>query len=124
TLTREQCRVQAVAIGPATATVVGALLDHRPEDRLRAAGRLVRLAQTCSAERLERACLRAQAFGATDYATVKRILAEGLDQQPLPLARSSPAGAWPEQRPAPPRAYAFVRQASEFVSALFGGGLR
>jgi hypothetical protein len=121
TLTREQCRLQAGAIGPATAMVVGALLDHRPEDRLRAAGRLVRLAQTCTAERLERACLRAQAFGATDYATVKRILHEGLDQQPLPPALGLPAVAGPEQSAAPPRAYAFVRHASEFVTALLGG---
>jgi transposase len=117
TLTRDHCRQQAQAIGAATASVVNTLLDHRPEDRLRAAGRLVRLAHTYTPERLERACLRAQAFGAADYPTVKRILQDGLEQQAL----SGAGVADPEPCLAPPRTYAFVRQASEFVSALFGG---
>jgi len=121
TLTRAQCRQQAGAIGAATASMVDALLAHRPEDRLRAAGRLVRLAQVYTPQRLERACLRAQAFGAADYATVKRILQEGLDQQPLPAPLSVAPVPWLPQSADPPRAYAFVRQASEFVSALFGG---
>lgn len=123
TLTREQCRAHAALIGPATAAVVGALLDHQPEDRLRVAGRLVRLATTTPPERVERACARAQAFGATDYATVKRILHEGLDAQALPLARGPGAPSVPgtEASPSTVRAYTFVRQASEFVSALFGG---
>jgi ribonuclease BN (tRNA processing enzyme) len=40
-LTREGCQAQANAIGPATATLVQELLDHRPVDRLRVAGRLL-----------------------------------------------------------------------------------
>ncbi len=114
TLNREQCRLRAAAIGPATAAAVGALLEHRPEDRLRAAGRLLQLAQTTSPARVERACARAQAFGVSDYATVKRILQEGLEQQALPLVAPAPADS-------PPRAYTFVRQAGEFMSALLGG---
>ena len=114
TLSRERCRLQAAAIGPATAAVVDGLLDHRPEDRLRAAGRLLQLVQTTSPARLERACARAQAFGVGDYATVKRILQEGLEQQALPLVAPAPADS-------PPRAYTFVRQAGEFMSALLGG---
>jgi transposase len=114
TLSRERCRLQAAAIGPATAAVVDGLLDHRPEDRLRAAGRLLQLVQTTSPARLERACARAQAFGVGDYATVKRILQEGLDQHVLPLVAPAPADS-------PPRAYTFVRQAGEFMSALLGG---
>ncbi|MCL4543985.1 MAG: hypothetical protein M1118_05200 [Chloroflexi bacterium] len=35
----------ADAIGPATTAVVGALLEYRPEHRLRSTGRLVRLAE-------------------------------------------------------------------------------
>src|SRR5205823_6587605 len=42
-LSREDVRLRATAIGPATAELVGELLDHRPEDRLRSAGRLLRL---------------------------------------------------------------------------------
>jgi len=123
TLTREQCRAHAALIGPATAAVVGVLLDHQPEDRLRVAGRLVRLATTTPPERVERACARAQAFGAADYATVKRILHEGLDTQALPLPCGPVAPPAPGAEASPPivRAYTFVRQASEFVSALFGG---
>jgi transposase len=66
TLSRETCRVQATAMGPATAALVETLLTHRPEDRLRSAGRLLRLAQRTSPTQLEQACARAQAFGAAD----------------------------------------------------------
>jgi transposase len=123
TLTREHCRMQAQTIGPATTAIVDSLLAHRPEDRLRAAGRLVRLAETTAPERVERACARAQAYGAADYATVKRILREGLDQQALPprLTVVAPPPAAHAEAPSPLRPYTFVRQASEFVSALFGG---
>jgi len=117
TLTRASCRAQAVAIGPATATLVQRLLAHRPEDRLRVAGRLVRLAHPYSPERLERACARALHFGAADYVTVKRILQAGLDQQPLPAPPPTTTGA-----SSPPRHYTFVRQASEFVASLLGAG--
>lgn len=108
-ITRETCLQQARAIGPAATQLVQALLDHRPEDRLRSAGRLVRLALRTSPERLERACARALAFGAEDYPAVKRIL----------------GGAWavadPPPPPAAPRPFTFVRQASEFVASVFGG---
>jgi transposase len=110
-LTRELCLRQAQAIGPATTRVVQALLDHRPEDRLRSAGRLVRLAQQTSPERLERACQRAQACDAGDYATIKRIVQGHLETTPLALPAPLP----------PPRSYTFVRHASEFVASLFGG---
>ena len=113
-LTRETCHLQAATIGPVTTIVVEDLLAHRPEDRLRVAGRLVRLAQTYSRERLERACARAQHYGQSDYPTIKRILQEGLDQQPLlsSTATSAPSAA--------PR-YTFVRQAGEFMTSLLGG---
>jgi hypothetical protein len=110
TITRETCLLQAEAIGPATTQVVQTLLAHRPEDRLRSAGRLLRLAQQTSADRLERACARACAFGAEAYLTVKRILREALDAEEPP----APAVA-------SPRAYTFARQASEFVASLLGG---
>ena len=77
TISRETCRRHARGIGPATTRLVEGLLAHRPEDRLRTAGRLLRLAQRTSPERLERACARACAFGAEDYATVKRIPRRG-----------------------------------------------
>lgn len=124
-LTREGCQAQANAIGPATATLVQELLDHRPVDRLRVAGRLLRLAQAYTPERLERACRRARHFGEPDYATIKRILQGRLD------ATTFPTGAAPSSTPSSPavatvtttaaQRYAFVRHAGEFVASLFGG---
>lgn len=112
-LSRQACQAQAQAIGPQTAAIVERLLAHRPEDRLRVAHRLVRLAERYGAERLERAAARARAFAEGDYVSVKRILEAGLDQAPLlPAASGTPAGA--------SRSYAFVRQAGEFVASLLG----
>lgn len=144
-LTREDCQAQAQAIGPATATLVERLLDHRPEDRLRPAGRLVRLASQYSAVRLEQACARALAYGAVGadgtgaYGSVKRILQAELDHLPVDAAPPTGAtsygehgavrsptsdlasGSNPPPPPLrPPRRFTFVRQASEFVATLFG----
>jgi hypothetical protein len=115
-LTREDCLAQARAIGPATTAVVQALLDHRPEDRLRSAGRLVRLAQRATPERLEQACARALVYGVSDYPTIKRILQAGLDaaapiEVAAPSAARSTAGT-----------YIFARSAAEFAAILLGGG--
>jgi hypothetical protein len=112
-LTREDCRCQAQAIGPATTAIVERLLAHRPEDRLRVAHRLLRLAQSYGAARLERACVRAEAFGEGDYVSVKRILDAGMDGEVLP-ARSTAADPSPR--------YTFVRQAGEFVASVLGVG--
>jgi transposase len=107
-LTRESCQQQAEAIGPATAEVVATLLEHRPEDRLRSAGRLVRLAERVGAERLERACARAHAFGGDDYLTVKRILAAHLDEE------AAPGGAAVGSAPGIPATFLFARSAAEY----------
>ncbi len=128
-LTRETCQQQANAIGPATGAVVQRLLDHRPEDRLRSAGRIVRLTQTYPAIRLEAAAERALHFGEVSYPALKRILAAGLDAAPrsdqdqpaTPCAAATTlsGSTTPEHEPASPR-FQFVRQASEFVAAFFG----
>ena len=109
-LNRPLCQAQATAIGPQTAAIVEALLAHRPEDRLRTAGRLLRLADRFTPQRLEAACARAQTYGDGDYVTVKRILEEDLDQLPV-------AVAWPIT-PAPGT---FARAAAEFTPVLAGG---
>jgi transposase len=108
---RETCRTQAEAIGPATVEVVGQLLDHRPEDRLKVAQRVLRLGATFGEARLERACARALHFGTPEYPTLKRILASGLDEAP-------PEPPPPGVRPG---GFAFARQAGEFVAGLLGG---
>jgi transposase len=108
-LTRDGCRQQASEIGPATREVVDRLLDHRPEDRLRTAGRLLRLGERFDPQRLETACARALRFDDPAYMTVKRILEQGLDREELPSIEP------------PPPAMAFVRTASELVGHLVGG---
>ena len=110
TITRETCRIQAVKIGPDTEKVVLRLLDHRPEDRLRSAGRLLRLAERFGPERLEKACRRALHFDDPTYRTIKRILEQGLEGEELePVAASPPASA-------------FVRSPQELVSHLVEEG--
>jgi len=108
-LTRATCREQASQVGQATREVVDELLDHRPEDRLRTAGRLLRLADRFGSDRLEAACARALLFGDPAYLTIKKILEEGMD-----VAVSAPVAPWPP-------ATTFVRPASELVGRLLGG---
>jgi len=109
TLNRENCRRRAISIGVATRKVVDLLLDHRPEDRLRTAGRLLRLSEQFSSERLEAACARALLFDDPAYMTIKRILEQGLDAEDLPSTKLAPP------------ARAFVRTAAELVGHLAGG---
>ena len=114
---REACTAQAASIGPATAEVVQQLLEHRPEDRLHVAQRVLRLAERSGPQRLERACVRALHYGTPDYPTLKRILATGLELVPLQ----------PTEPPPPPRNLTFLRQASEFAVGLLAaaaGGRR
>jgi transposase len=108
-LTRDACRQQASATGPATRQVVDGMLDHRPEDRLRTAGRLLRLGDCFGLERLEMACARALRFGDPAYMTIKRILEQGLDLEELPVTDT------------PSPALAFARPAAELVGHLAGG---
>jgi transposase len=108
-LTRDACREQASQVGQATRTVVDGLLDHRPEDRLRTAQRLLRLGDRFGSERLEAACARALLFGDPAYLTIKKILEERLDDEVLTPVAS------------PPAATTFVRPASELVGRLLGG---
>ena len=108
-LSRDTCRQQASQIGPATRQVVDELLNHRPEDRLRTAGRLLRLGERFGSHRLEAACVRALRFDDLAYMTIKRILEQGLDAEEMPV---------PE--PIPP-ALTFVRTAAELVGHLVGG---
>jgi transposase len=108
-LSRDGCRLRAAEVGPATRKAVDELLDHRPEDRLRTAGRLLKLGQRFGPKRLEAACARALRFDDPAYMTIKRILEQGLDAKHLP-----------SRAPAPP-AKAFVRSAAELVGHLMGG---
>ena len=108
-LSRAGCRQRASEIGPVTRKVVDGLLDHRPEDRLRTAGRLLRLGERFGPQRLEAACARALRFDDPAYITIKRILEQELDAEELPSTEPAPS------------ALAFVRTAAELVGHLVGG---
>lgn len=109
TLTRDTCRQQAAKIGSSTQEVVKRLLDHRPEDRLRTAGRLLQMGERFGTQRLEAACARALRFDDPAYVTIKRILKEGLDLETPPVVD------------VPPPAKAFVRTPAELTGHLTGG---
>jgi len=109
TLTPERCRDDAARIGMATLEVVTRLLDERPLDRLRSVRSLLRLAETFTPARLERACARALRFEAVAYPDIKRILHSGLDQAETPLVVAA-------ELP-PPR---FARPAHELLASLGG----
>ena len=110
-LNRDACQEEALAVGPATAEVVQALLDDPIIDRLPTVGRLLRLRTRFGDARLEAACQRALVFGDPAYKTVKRILTEGLDVTPNP---SSPA-------PRHSTARTFVRGVADLVGSALGG---
>ena len=76
----------ASKIGPHCAALVEKMLVSRryPEQAYRSCLGLLRLGTTFGEDRLEAACGRALSFGCTSYKSVKLILSQGLDSQPLP----------------------------------------
>ena len=115
-LDRDTCRARAAEIGPATTQLIARLLEHRPEDRLKIAQRVLRLAAASGPDRLERACARAEHFGTPEYPTLKRILAEHLEAEPIPGDAALAPGA-------PTRSLTFVRQAGEFAASVLAAAL-
>jgi len=82
----ERIRRWATEIGPSTARVCSRIIELRPhpEHGFRACLGILRLGKEYSPERLEAACVRADALGAYGYRHVKSILKSGMDRQPLP----------------------------------------
>jgi len=109
TRNREDCLASAKQVGPITLQVVQSLLDDPVVDRLHTVGRLLNLRHKFGDERLEAACQRALHFDDPAYKTVKRILTQGLDNQPLPDVATVP------------EATIFVRSTEELVGDLAGG---
>jgi hypothetical protein len=106
TQNRDDCLVTATEVGAATLSVVQTLLDDPVVDRLPTVGRLLRLRHKFGDERLEAACKRALHYEDPAYKTVKRILVQGKEDEPL----SFPASA--------PEATAFARSIEELVGDL------
>jgi transposase len=101
--TRATCRALAAEIGPATTELVNTLLDDLVVDRHARVIRILRLRTQVGAQRLEDACARLLAYGDLRYATLKRVLEQGV-ATPLPALV-------PVQTPTPART--FVRSAAE-----------
>ncbi len=70
---------QARQLGPATGTLVQALLDLYTLTRLREVQAVLRLREHYPADRIERACQRAMQAGDGRYRTVRGILERALD---------------------------------------------
>ena len=85
------CRSRAAGIGSSAGELVDRLLAERPLDRLRTVQAVLRLADKFGAWWLEAACRRALAFGTVAYTTLKRILEQGLEAEPLPEKEKVPA---------------------------------
>ena len=109
TRNRDDCLATAKEVGSATLQVVQSLLDDPVIDRLHTAGRLLNLRHKFGNDRLEAACRRALHFDDPAYKTVKRILTQELEDQPLPDTVTAP------------EATVFVRSAEELVGDLAGG---
>ena len=105
-LDRESCWQEACAIGPGVQQVIETILSDPVMERLPSAGRLLRLRTRFGDERLEAACQRALAFGDPGYKTVKRILAQGLEQEPVPVPMELPSVT------------TFARRTDELVGSL------
>lgn len=71
--------------GPNIQKLVARILENRPhpEQGFRSALGIVRLSKHYTPERVEKASIRALAIGACSYKSVKSILKNGLDRQPL-----------------------------------------
>jgi transposase len=83
--TVERILSEAARVGPSTDMLCRMILEHRPhpEQGFRACLGIVRLAKPFGAPRLEAACLRALEVGARTYGSVKSILDNRLDGQPV-----------------------------------------
>jgi transposase len=81
----------AQSIGVVTAAFIERILVARrhPQQGFRAALGILRLSKHYGEARLEAACTRALAIGATNYRSVESILKNRLDQNPLPEPASA-----------------------------------
>jgi len=106
---RPFCLESAAQVGAHTLKLVQTLLDDPVIEHLPRVIRLLKLRTTCNDQRLEAACERALYFKDPSVKTVKRILKEGLENQPLPVD-------WPAVS-----ASEFVRTPDELVGHLTAG---
>lgn len=87
----------ASKVGTNTPLLVEQMLANYPHPHMgfRSCLGVIRLSKQYSPERMEAAAARALATGACRYRSVKSILANGLDQQPLPGSESETPSSGP-----------------------------
>lgn len=85
------------SVGPKTAELIEAILEHRPhpEQGYRSCLGILRLARQYGNARLEAACARAGLVRARSYRHVQSILKNGLDRVPLSTKPAPPQRALP-----------------------------
>jgi transposase len=93
--TTERIQREAGAIGASTLMLCQMILERRPhpEQGFRSCLGIVRLAKPFTAERLEAACLRALQIGSYTYGSVRSILDNRLDGQPVRRGPRTEGGA-------------------------------
>lgn len=82
------CR-RALAVGAATYKVIDTLCKDKAQVRLHDAYGILNFVKKYSAQRLERACMRAVFYENPGYGTIKRILEKNLDLLPIEEALTS-----------------------------------
>lgn len=80
-VTRESLHRSALEVGPETGKLIKLLIDRPEVDGLKPSRKLLSLAKEFGADRLEKACLRANKFETQSYGSVKNILQNNLDQE-------------------------------------------
>lgn len=83
--TPERLITWAAKVGPSTADLARAIMEHRPhpEQGYRSCLGLMRLSKKYGGDRLEAACMRALKIGGNSYRSVDSILKSGLDRSPV-----------------------------------------
>lgn len=81
--TREGLLIQSQEIGPWTYALTRKILSDPTVDKLRPVRKLLSLALSYDKERIEAACSRALHYNTLRYQSVKDILENGLDQEPI-----------------------------------------
>ncbi|NIO72639.1 MAG: IS21 family transposase [Anaerolineae bacterium] len=82
--TPSYCRNKAAEIGPHTKALICEILSQHAMRNLRKAQAILRLAEKYGNQRMEAASERSLFFGNLHYRAIKRILENGLDEQPQP----------------------------------------
>ena len=108
--TPQWCLKQACEIGPQTHELIQRLLSKsHPLDQLRKVQAILRLQEQHLPGRLEKACRRALHFGTLDYHSLKNILKQNLDLQPLDDS---------DPKTVVQKSFEFARPVEDFLRAL------